>query len=97
MKRVGWLSTSATLGSQPARFILAQSAEIISVGLQLEPTRRSRVDFGGNPVFFCISLGGDAASEGQLDLRLHITRTGPAHQRVGPLGLCRGEFENPFI
>ena len=68
-------------------------AEVVRVGLELEGAGRRRVDAGGDAMLGGIGLGRVLVGEGQADLRLRITAAGPAHQRIGALGLGRGELE----
>ena len=79
------------------RYSAPKLAEIIRISLQLEPARRSGVQFSSDPVLVSIGLRGGTARKGQLHLRLGVARTRPAHQRIRPLGLRGSKFEDPFV
>src|SRR5690606_21223259 len=76
---------------------LFRSAEIVRVGLQLEPPRRGFVDDRVDAVFLGVCDRRLLRREAQLHLLARIAAARPAHQRVGLLGLRRDEVENPLI
>src|SRR5690606_16975410 len=70
---------------------------VVGVSLDFQPLGRRIVDHYVNAILFGISDRRLLAREPELDLPARIAAAGPAHQRIGLLGLRRNEVENPLV
>src|SRR5262250_1368788 len=82
------LVNSGAAGTEPAATpsvcpgALAPEAKIVSVGFAHRPSRRRLTQVVSNAIALGVGDGLFRVVERQANLRLHVGRTGPPHQRV---------------
>src|SRR5262249_33692774 len=72
-------------------------AKVVGVGLAHRAPWCGLHDVIGDAVALGVSHGLLLRIEGEADLRFHVARAGPAHQRIDLAGRLRFVFEHPFL